>query len=115
MISLLYPKEEKRKLTELLFTLQKLWLNAKMYAGSEKCRHIRNSSRLFTGRKGNTHGKNLQTKFSTRQYMLSGILKSTIIMSRHLKRFPYIRMITMSFTFFLEGDVSIWIEGSSIL
>ena len=28
-----------------------------MYAGSEKCRHIRNSSRLFTGRKGNTHGK----------------------------------------------------------
>lgn len=57
MISLLYPKEEKRKLTELLFTLQKLWLNDKMYAGSEKCRHIRNSYRLFTGRKGNTHGK----------------------------------------------------------
>ena len=84
MISLLYPKEEKRKLTELLFTLQKLRLNDKMsasekntcmcsasdeccscagfahdimYAGSEKCRHIRNSSRLFTGRKGNTHGK----------------------------------------------------------
>ena len=28
-----------------------------MYAGSEKCRHIRNSYRLFTGRKGNTHGK----------------------------------------------------------
>ena len=57
LISLLYPKEEKRKLTELLFTLQKLRLDAKMYAGSEKCRHIRNSSRLFTGRKGNTHGK----------------------------------------------------------
>jgi hypothetical protein len=57
LISLLYPKEEKRKLTELLFTLQKLRLNDKMCAGSEKCRHIRNSSRLFTGRKGNTHGK----------------------------------------------------------
>lgn len=57
MISLLYPKEEKRKLTELLFTLQKLRLDAKMCAGSEKCRHIRNSYRLFTGRKGNIHGK----------------------------------------------------------
>jgi hypothetical protein len=57
LISLLYPKDEKRKLTELLFTLQKLRLDDKMYAGSEKCRHIRNSSRLFTGRKGNTHGK----------------------------------------------------------
>jgi hypothetical protein len=35
LISLLYPKEEKRKLTELLFTLQKLRLDAKMSA-SEK-------------------------------------------------------------------------------
>ena len=35
LISLLYPKEEKRKLTELLFTLQKLRLNDKMSA-SEK-------------------------------------------------------------------------------
>ena len=43
--------------------------------------------------------KNLQTKFSTRQYMLSRDFESTIIMSRHLKRFPYIRMITMSFIF----------------
>ena len=35
LISLLYPKEEKRKLTELLFALQKLRLNDKMSA-SEK-------------------------------------------------------------------------------
>ena len=116
LISLLYPKEVKRKLTELLFTLQKLRLDDKMYAENEKCRNIRDRRSLSADRKGKHKWQKIfRPSFPRDSTCCRRILKSTIIMSRYPKKFPYIHMITMSFTFFWRGMSPSGSRGSSIL
>ena len=59
--------------------------------------------------------KNLQTKFSTRQYMLSRDFEIYYYNEPASEKFPYIRMITMSFIFSWKGMSPSGSRGSSIL
>ena len=55
--------------------------------------------------------KNLQTKFSTRQYMLSRDFEIYYYNEPASEKVSIHSHDYYEFYFFLEGDVSIWIEG----
>ena len=59
--------------------------------------------------------KNLQTAFSTRQYMLSRDFEIYYYSTRHLNRVENHAHTYYEFYFFLEGDVTMIIEDSSFL
>ena len=59
--------------------------------------------------------KNLQTKFSSRQYMLSGDFEIYYYCDRELKKVESHVHDYYEFYFFLEGDVSIEIEKEFVM
>lgn len=58
--------------------------------------------------------KNLQTKFSTRQYMLSRDFEIYYYNEPASEKVSIHSHDYYEFYFFLEGDVSIWIEGEHV-
>ena len=59
--------------------------------------------------------KNLQTAFSTRQYMLSRDFEIYYYSTRHLNRVENHAHTYYEFYFFLEGDVTMIIEDLSLI